>query len=43
VVQGDTLKVIRVVHAKRDIDRLLKKEPADDDTIHLNHPLPNRA
>ncbi len=30
LVQGDTLRVIRVLHGKRDIDRILKKEPADD-------------
>jgi toxin ParE1/3/4 len=34
VVQGDTLRVIRVLHGKRDIDRILKKEPVDDDIIH---------
>ncbi len=28
VVQEDTLKVIRVLHGKRDIDRILKQEPA---------------
>jgi len=32
-VQGDTARVIRVLHGKRDIDRILKKEPADDDII----------
>jgi toxin ParE1/3/4 len=34
VVQGDTLRVIRVLHGKRDIDRILKKESADDDVLH---------
>jgi toxin ParE1/3/4 len=34
VVQADTLRVIRVLHGKRDIDRILKKESADDDTLH---------
>jgi toxin ParE1/3/4 len=26
VVQGDTLRVIRVLHGKRDLDRILRKE-----------------
>jgi toxin ParE1/3/4 len=34
VVQADTLRIIRVLHGKRDIDRILKKESADDDTLH---------
>jgi toxin ParE1/3/4 len=34
VVQGDTLRVIRVLHGKRDIDRILKKETAEDDVVH---------
>jgi toxin ParE1/3/4 len=32
-VQGETLKVIRVLHGKRDIKRILEGEPADD-TLH---------
>jgi len=31
VVQGDRLRVIRVLHGKRDIDRILKKEPSPND------------
>jgi toxin ParE1/3/4 len=34
VGQGDTLRVIRVLHGKRDIDRILKKETADDGVLH---------
>ncbi len=34
VVQEDTVRVIRVLHGKGDIDRILKKEPDDDDTLH---------
>lgn len=34
VVQGDTLRVIRVLHGRRDIDGILKQELADDDIIH---------
>jgi toxin ParE1/3/4 len=34
VVQGDTVRVIRVLHGKRDLDRILKKESADDDSLH---------
>lgn len=30
VAQGDTVRVIRVLHG-RDIERILRKEPADDD------------
>ena len=33
VVEGDTLKVIRIPHGKRDIDRILKKESAGDDPV----------
>jgi toxin ParE1/3/4 len=33
VMQGDTLRVIRVLHGKREIDRILKKEAAEDDII----------
>jgi hypothetical protein len=32
-VQGDTLRVIRVLHGKREIDRILKKEAAEDDIV----------
>ncbi len=34
VVQGDTLRVIRVLHGKRDVGRILKQESADDDTLN---------
>jgi toxin ParE1/3/4 len=34
VVDGDTLRVIRILHGKRDLDRILKKETADDDKLH---------
>jgi len=34
VVVGDTVRVIRILHGKRDIDRILKKEPSDDDKLH---------
>ena len=34
VVEGDTVRVIRILHGKRDIDRILKKESADDGTLH---------
>jgi len=33
LVQGETLRVIRVLHGKRDIGRILKKERDDDDII----------
>ena len=33
VVHGDMLRVIRVLHGKRDLDRILNKESADDDTL----------
>jgi toxin ParE1/3/4 len=29
VAQGDALRVIRVLHGKRDLDRIMKKESAD--------------
>jgi len=29
VVADDTLRVIRILHGKRDLDRILKKESAD--------------
>ena len=34
VVVGDTVRVIRILHGKRDIDRILKKESGDDDKLH---------
>jgi toxin ParE1/3/4 len=34
VVEGDTLRVIRILHGKRDIQRILNKESADDDAVH---------
>jgi toxin ParE1/3/4 len=34
VVEGDTVRVIRILHGKRDIDRILKKETRDDDKVH---------
>jgi plasmid stabilization system protein ParE len=34
VVAGDTVRVIRVLHGKRDIERILKKESGDDDKVH---------
>jgi toxin ParE1/3/4 len=30
VVEGETVRVIRILHGKRDVDRVLKKESADD-------------
>ncbi|HXB70947.1 MAG TPA: type II toxin-antitoxin system RelE/ParE family toxin [Candidatus Acidoferrales bacterium] len=33
VVEGDTVRVIRILHGKRDLDRILKKESADDDAL----------
>ena len=32
-VEGDTVRIIRILHGKRDIDRILKREPADDDIL----------
>jgi len=34
LVQGETLKVIRVLHGKRDINRILEGETAQDDMVH---------
>ena len=34
VVAGDTVRVIRILHGKRDVDRILKKESGDDDKVH---------
>jgi len=33
VVEGETVRVIRILHGKRDLDRILKKESADDDNL----------
>jgi toxin ParE1/3/4 len=30
VVKGDALRVIRILHGNRDLNRILKKESADD-------------
>jgi plasmid stabilization system protein ParE len=34
VAGGDTLRVVRILHGKRDVDRILKKESGDDDKVH---------
>jgi plasmid stabilization system protein ParE len=34
LVDGDTLRVLRILHGKRDLDRILKKETVDDDKLH---------
>jgi toxin ParE1/3/4 len=34
VVAGDTLRVIRILHGKRDVDRILRKKSGDDDKVH---------
>jgi len=34
VVAGDTVRVIRILHGRRDVDRILKKESSDDDKVH---------
>lgn len=33
LVQGETLRVVRVLHGRRDINRILEREP-DDGTLH---------
>ena len=33
VVQGETVRIIRILHGKRDMGRILKKEPADTDRL----------
>ena len=33
VVVEDTVRVIRILHGTRDLDRILKKESADDDKV----------
>jgi plasmid stabilization system protein ParE len=32
-VRADTVRVIRILHGKRDIYRILKKESPDDDAL----------
>jgi len=34
LVQGETSKVIRILHGKRDVNRILEGESALDDTVH---------
>ena len=34
LMRGEILKVIRILHGKRDISRILEGEPAADDTVH---------
>jgi plasmid stabilization system protein ParE len=34
VAAGDTVRVIRIQHGKRDVDRVLKNESGDDDKVH---------
>ena len=34
LVQGDTVRVIRILHGRRDINRILKNESAEDDKVH---------
>jgi toxin ParE1/3/4 len=34
LVQGETVQVIRILHGKRDLDRILKKESDDDNMVH---------
>jgi toxin ParE1/3/4 len=33
MVEGNTVRVIRILHGKRDLERILKKESADDDKL----------
>jgi plasmid stabilization system protein ParE len=33
VTEGTTVKVIRILHGKRDLDRILKNESAGDDQL----------
>ena len=33
VVVEYTVRVVRILHGKRDLDRILKKESADDDKL----------
>jgi toxin ParE1/3/4 len=34
LVQGESLKVIRILHGKRDVNRILEGETATEDTVH---------
>jgi hypothetical protein len=34
LAQGENLKVIRILHGKRDINRILEGEPILDETVH---------
>jgi toxin ParE1/3/4 len=34
LTQGESLKVIRILHGRRDINRVLSSETAVDDTVH---------
>jgi toxin ParE1/3/4 len=34
LTQGETVRVIRVSHGRRDLERILKQESVDHDTIH---------
>jgi plasmid stabilization system protein ParE len=34
LVQNEILKVVRILHGKRDISRILESEPAEDNTRH---------
>ena len=34
VAVGETVRVIRVLHGRRDLDRILKKESGDEDRPH---------
>jgi plasmid stabilization system protein ParE len=33
VTEGQTVRIIRVLHGKRDLRRVLKQESADDDSL----------
>ena len=34
LTEGETVRVIRVLHGRRDIERILKQERVEDDTVH---------
>jgi toxin ParE1/3/4 len=34
LAQGETLKVVRILHGRRDMNRILEGESAADDTVH---------
>jgi toxin ParE1/3/4 len=34
LTEGETVRVIRVLRGRRDLERILKQESVDDDTIH---------